>query len=364
MLRITLFVIIILHGSLHFIGLAKSFGYGNVQQLQIATSKTTGFFWSLTGLLFFTTAVYFSLQKQWWWVIAMATVILSQIVIIMNWQDAKAGTIANSIILIAAILGFTSYRFENSYRKDVKENLLYNTDIVKELVTEQDLIHLPLPVQKYLRYAGVVNKPKVKNVRIVFHGQMRDKGKDWFAFTSQQYNFFDEPTRLFFMKGKMFGITVPGYHHYIKNTAVMDIRLFGIFSIVKKSGIVMNKAETVTLFNDMCLLAPATLIDNRIQWQTINDTSVTAIFTNHSITISANLFFNQQGQLINFISNDRTSVSEMKEYPFSTPVTSYKNVNGYNIVSLAEAVWHYPDGNFTYGKFNLKSIEYNIAELK
>ncbi len=105
------------------------------------------------------------------------------------------------------------------YRKEVKENLLDNNAIAKELVTEQDLTQLPLPVQKYLRYTGVVNKPKVKNVRIVFEGQMRDKGKNWFAFTSEQYNFFNEPTRLFFMKGKMFGVTVPGYHHYIKGAA-------------------------------------------------------------------------------------------------------------------------------------------------
>ncbi len=126
----------------------------------------------------------------------------------------------------------------------------------------------------------------------------------------------------------------------------------------------MDKAETVTLFNDMCLLAPATLIDKRIQWQPVNDTSVTATFTNHDITITANLFFNQQGQLVNFISNDRTSVNEMKEFPFSTPVSSYKNINGYNIMSLGEAVWHYPDGAFTYGKFNLTSIEYNVAAIK
>ncbi len=49
--------------------------------------------------------------------IAIATVILSQIIIIMNWQDAKAGTIANIIILIAAIFSFTSYRFENRLQK-------------------------------------------------------------------------------------------------------------------------------------------------------------------------------------------------------------------------------------------------------
>ena len=88
-------------------------------------------------------------------------------------------------------------------------------------------------------------------MRIVFEGEMREKGKEYFPFACEQYNFFDELTRLFFMKGKMFGVTVPGYHHYMKGIAVMDIRLFGLFPVVKKSGVAMNKVETVTLFNDM-----------------------------------------------------------------------------------------------------------------
>ncbi len=364
MLRIVLFIIILLHGFIHLMGFAKAFGYGNMQQLRLPVSKTIGLLWFATSLLFIAADILFWHHKQSWWMVAIPTSIVSQIIIIMAWQDAKAGTIANIIILIAAILSFTSHRFENTFKRDVKENLQQNNTITNDLITEQGLIHLPLPVQRYLHYTGAVNKPKVKNMRVVFEGQMRDKGKEYFPFVSEQYNFFDVPARLFFMKAAMFGTTVSGYHHYIRANAVMDIRLFGILPVIQKSGPVMDKAETVTLFNDMCLLAPGTLIDKRIQWQAINDTSAAATFTNHPITISAKLYFNQQGQLINFISNDRVSVNEMKAFPFSTPVASYKNVNGHNIVSLAEAVWHYADGNFTYGKFNLKSVEYNIAALK
>ena len=139
----------------------------------------------------------------------------------------------------------------------------------------------------------------------------------------------------------------------------MDIRLFGLFPVVNQSGDIMNKTETVTVFNDMCLLAPATLIDKRIQWEAINDSSTKAIFTNRDVSISATLFFNKQGQLIDFLSEDRTAVSDMNQYPFSTPVSKYKNINGFNLMSYGEAVWHYTDGKFTYGKFTLKDLEYN-----
>jgi hypothetical protein len=164
------------------------------------------------------------------------------------------------------------------------------------------------------------------------------------------------------MKADMYGITVPGYHHYINGNAVMDIRFAGLFTIVKNDGEVMDRAETVTLFNDMCLMAPATLIDKRIRWETIDSHSVKAFFTNHKITVSATLYFNEEGQLINFISHDRTEVNTMNNFPFSTPVRSYKNINGFNLFAEGDAVWEYPDGPFVYGRFKLKDIKYNVSQ--
>jgi hypothetical protein len=364
MLRYIFAFIILIHGLIHFMGFAKAFNYGDMKHLTIPISKSIGALWMVTAFLFIITVILFLLKKEYWWMIAVVAVILSQIVIITSWKDAKFGTIANIIVLVAAVAGWESSRFENSWKKDVEENLQHNSSATNELLTEADLQHLPLPVQQYLKYAGAVNRPKVKNMRIVFDGEMRDKGKDFFPFHSVQYNFFEEPARLFFMKGKMFGVTVPGYHHYKNSKAVMDIRLFGLFPIVQKNGDIMEKAETVTLFNDMCLMAPATLIDKRIQWQVIDSNSVKAIFTNHNISISANLYFNDKGQLIDFVSNDRTAVSDMKQYTWSTPLSDYKTFGGYTIFSSGDAVWHYPDGKFVYGKFNTKEVEYNVKDFK
>jgi hypothetical protein len=276
------------------------------------------------------------------------------------WQDLKLGTIALVIIIIVVILSLGFINFENLFKQDVRENLARVDRLPNEILTEAEIEHLPELVRRYLKYANVIDKPKVKSIRVVFQGKMRDRGKDFFSFNSEQYNFFDEPTRLFFMKGKIAGLTVPGYHRYVNTKATMDIKLFGLFSIVRQSGEILDKTETVTLFNDMCLFAPATLIDRRIQWQEIDRHSVRATFTNGEITITAILYFNDRGQLINFRSDDRTAIADMKQYPFFTPISDYQNINSINIMSRGEAVWGYPDGDFTYGKFALKDIKYNL----
>ncbi len=345
-----------IHGLIHLMGFSKAFGFSNITQITKEISKPFGIFWLVTSLLFIVTAVLFLLKKDSWWIVGFIAIIISQILIFSVWQDAKFGTIPNIIIFVVIILFFGSISFENSFKRDVKENLKSNNSMTTEILTEKDIKQLPEPVQRYLKYVGVIDKPKVKNVKVVFEGQMREKGKDYFPFISEQFNFFNEPTRLFFMKGKIFGVNFLGYHNYSNSEATMDIRLFGLFSIVKKSGEIMDKVETVTLFNDMCLLAPATLIDKRIQWESINDTLVKATFTNKKISITADLYFNNQGQLVNFISKDR----DINQYPFLTPVSEYRIINGYNLMSKAEAVWDYTDGKFTYGKFNLKEVVYNI----
>ena len=90
---------------------------------------------------------------------------------------------------------------------------------------------------------------------------MRDREKDWFAFTSEQHNFIPEPTRLFFMKAKVKGLPTVGYHSYQDGKARMLIKLASLFPVVKIDGPEMFPTETVTFFNDLCLFAPAALMD-------------------------------------------------------------------------------------------------------
>lgn len=364
MLKYLFAFIMLIHGLIHFMGFAKAYKYGNITQLTKFISKPVGSLWLITAILFIVAFLLFLLKKESWPYVAIIAAVISQILIITVWKDAKFGTILNIIIFFVAIVSYATYHFEKEFKADVKRHNALTNFVNNDLLTEADIISLPVPVQKYIRYTGAVNKPKIKNMKIVFDGEMRDKGKDFFKFISVQYNFFDNPTRLFFMKAKMYGAPVPGYHCYQNERATMQIKLLGLFNVVNIKGTQMNKAETVTVFNDMCLMAPATLIDKRIEWTPVDSLSAKASFTNGINKITATLYFNEQGQLINFISDDRYAIGDMKQYRFSTPVKEYGQIDGKNIWKYGETIWHYPDGEFVYGKFYLKSIEYNVPEFK
>lgn len=363
MLRTLFIILLATHGFIHLIGFARAFRLAAIPSLSKDITCPTGLLWLAAALLFVLSSVLFAAQRPEWWMTAFPALILSQVLVFSSWKDAKWATAMNIALLVVAVAGMAMWRFERSYLEDVRVRLRRTGSIQPAVITEKDLEQLPAPVRRYLIYSGAAGKPAVKNMKAEFKGRMRGRHGNWFPFTSAQYNFYDSPTRLFFMKGRMYGFTVPGYHAYHDNEASMQIRLFGIYPVAAFSGDMLHQAETVTIFNDMCLLAPGSLMDKRIGWQSINDSSVRAVFTNKGVSISAILIFNARDQLVNFISDDRYDVGEMRKYRFSTPVSEYRAIGGYNLMSRAEAIWHYPEGPFVYGEFQLKDIQYNTGEL-
>lgn len=365
MMKFLFALCMIIHGIIHFMGFAKAFQYAEMKQLTVSISKPIGLLWLLSALLFLVAAIFFLLKKDAWTIISIAAVLVSQFVIILSWKDAKFGTIANVIILIAAIVGYGTFRYYQIFQHDVKTVLQKEMHSQFTELTEADILHLPEPVKKYIRYSGSVGKPKVNNFNIQFTGKLRQNEQTaWMQFTSEQYNFMDTPTRLFFMKAIMKKLPVAGYHSFFNGDAYMDIRLFSLFKVQYLDGPEMDKAETVTFFNDMCCMAPATLIDKRISWVMNGDNVVKATFSNNGITITADLYFNETGELVNFKSNDRFNAEAGKKLPWATPLKDYRENNGYTLARSAETIYTYPDRDFCYGTFSVSSITYNCSDLR
>jgi hypothetical protein len=368
-MRYVLAFVVIFHGLIHFMGFAKAFGYGKMTQITKSISKPLGLLWLFSALLLIVTGFLFLLNNEYWWPFAFLSCLLSQILIFTVWHDAKYGSVANAIILLVAVFAFVAQDFKAKYRHDVEKLLTASSIEEGDLLTENDMVHLPEPVKKYLRYAGCVGKPKVKNFKVGFEGKLRkNKDSEWMPFSSEQYNLVENPTRLFFMKAEMKHLPVAGYHAYNNGDAFMDIRLFSLLKVQYQSGREMGIAETVTFFNDMCCMAPATLIDKRIKWITGHSEtadSVQAEFTTNGITINATLYFNEKGELVNFISPDRYALQDdgtMKQFTWATPLKDYKEISGYRLGTYAEAVYKYPEGDLVYGTFTTTGIEYNCSK--
>lgn len=361
-MRVAYLILLGIHTIIHLLWFAHAFGWVELEYFSKEIPGTVGFSWLLTALIFLWSAIALGRKRPLWFLPAVLGILLSQLWIFSAWEDTKFGSLANLLLLPGILVGYARWEFENRFRDDASQvfHILSSTDGILE---ESALEDLPDLVAGYIRKSGAVGKPRIRNFHLEFEGEMREKGKAWFPFTSEQYSFIPVPARLFFMKARIKGVSVWGYHSYRPKLAKMLIKLLSLIPVVRVETPELYPTETVTFFNDLCLFAPGALADPRIRWEPLDQSSVMGTFTLGELTISAQLYFDAEGRLVNFRSEDRWAVSDMRRLPFTTPVGPYRNYDGYMLPSGGEAIWHYPDGEFTYGKFRLKSIAYNLEGL-
>jgi hypothetical protein len=182
--------------------------------------------------------------------------------------------------------------------------------------------------------------------------------------SAEQYNFIDEPARLFYLNGSLLMIPIQGYHRYVGPSATMRVKAAALVPVVNAIGNEMNQAETVTMFNDMCVMAPATLIDSAIEWEPVDAQTVRASFTNAGHTVRAELSFNEMGELTNFLSDDRYAISpdgkSAKKVRWSTPLGPYRSFGHVRLASNGEGKWHEAAGEYVYIELTIDDVQYNV----
>jgi hypothetical protein len=254
------------------------------------------------------------------------------------------------------------------FLKQVADEFIRQPLQKEEILTMRDIEHLPQNVQTYILGTGAVGKPKVQNLRLEFDAKMfRKPGDRPMVCIVVQYSFFGTYTRIFFLTTKMFGIPARVLHSYISCHATMWVRIASLFNMVHLTGPKLTATETVTVMNDLCAFAPSALIDKRLSWKEIDSLRTEVTLSNDPYNVKALLYFNELGELIDFESDDGPDVvgkPGRQNFKWSTPFRDYKETGGLRIITEGEAIYHRPEGNFSYGTFTLRKIEYNLSGPK
>ena len=235
--------------------------------------------------------------------------------------------------------------------------------IQPRVITEADLAPLPDPVQRYLRYAGVVDKPQVRCVRVKQSGLLRTAPtQNWMPIQAVQYTTLaGSLSRTWYAEAKKGPLTLMrGYDRYDNGSGHMLIKLFSLFSVADVRGPEIDISALIIFFNDM-VMWPTAFLDKSFTWEAINATSARATLRLFDRQASAILYFNERAELINFVTGERyRSVGkEQLRTQWSTPLRNHREVNGFRIPTGGPAIWHLPEGEFEYIQIKLDEILYD-----
>lgn len=354
------------HGALHLLGFAKGMGLAQLPQLQLPITRAGSWAWLVAALLLGSGGVLSLSGSRYWGLVLLTGVVLSQLLIFGNFKDAKFGTIPNLLLVLPALVNAVDLRptsLRSEYLAAV-ERVLAEPTRATTMVTEDELRSLPPPVRRYLERVGVVGKPHVYNVRVRMLLHIRGgQSEPWMTGSVEQYNTLTPLQRFFFLAAKRGPVPVDVAHLFDADGATMRARVLGLYPLMNGSGPELTRAETVTILNDICLLAPAALLDPRLEWGPSDANSAEASLSHRNNRVSATLYFSAAGDLENFVSHDRgqsdgkTSVV----YPWWTPVSDYRSFDGLRLPSAGEAQWEEPSGLWTYARVEILDVKYNVS---
>lgn len=368
-MRVAFAMVLLVHGAIHLPGFLHGVGLREFPHLTGVRTAREGWLWLAVAICFAASALAWTLAWRSWPWLALVAVLGSQLLIVRAWGDARYGTFVNVLILVPVLVALAEFRagsLRSTFAREA-ELLVRASRGADTMVTDADLARVPGPVQRFLRRAGVVGQPHVRNFRLTFDVSIRGAPNDpWTRGTAVQYESFDPPKRLFYMRATRAGVPFDGLHRYVGDSATMDIRLLGLYRVQFLEGADMTRSETVTLLNDICLLAPAVLLRAPITWDVIDAQHVRATFTNAGHRVSAVLVLDEAGDLVDFISEDRSRAAgnQMLQRRFATPVRKRGVMAGTQVVVDGDATWTDEGREWTYGRFLLTSLAYNVAAVR
>jgi len=97
----------------------------------------------------------------------------------------------------------------------------------------------------------------------------------------------------------------------------------------------------------------------------VDEKQVKVSMTYKGVSATANLTFNEQGEILNFSGTRYCDVGggKFSLETWSTPVSGYKDANGYRLPLSGAGVWNLSSGDFCYVKLDVTEIEFNRPQV-
>lgn len=362
MIRILFAILLAVHGLIHLMGFSKAFNLAELKQLTQVISRFNGVLWLLTAVLFLITILFYLMKKDCWWMTGLVAVILSQIVIIASWQDAKWGTLANVIILFGVLLAYGSWNVNTLVRKELKE-ILPPSLPKSQQVTEGMLAGLPPVVQKWLVHSQVLNKEIIHTVKLQQTGMMRTalNGK-WLPVTAEQYFNSDRPGFLWIADIAFLPLLhLSGRDKYQDGKGHMLIKLLSLFPIVNARGMEIDQGTMLRYLAEI-IWFPSSALNSYISWEQIDSISAKATMTYGEITAAGVFTFTEDGDVKSFECMryySRKSAATLEKWYIEIDPNGYQEFQGIRIPAKSSVTWRLAEGDFTWLKLEITGIKFN-----
>lgn len=365
-MRIALIIIIVMHGIIHLFGFLKAFGLSEFNAIQQPVFKTMGIFWLSTFVLFAITSILLIFKSNYWWLSGFVAILISQVLIFNYWSDAKFGTIANVIIFVAVLIGYSGFSFKNQIAKERKDMFQISQDISHRNLTSEAISDLPPIVQKWLMHSGALGKPLASNVHLVQELQLKMRPEDsvWSRATAKQYFTVEPPAFSWNISAQIKSIiNITGRDKFENGKGEMNIKLFSLFSIADAKDHQKIDQATLQRFLAEIVWFPSASLRSCIKWESLDDYVAKATMQYNGTVGSGEFYFDEKGNFKKFVAMRYQDAKAIEPTKWTVLATKTAVRQGIKIPVECEASWELEQGKWTWLKLKITDIQYNLDNI-
>jgi hypothetical protein len=361
-MKIIFIIIVVLHGLIHVLGFVKAFELAAIRELTSHISRPFGIVWLICAVLFIFFAITYASGYTYGWIIGLIAVILSQIVIVYFWKDGKFGTIPNMIILLVVIMSYGSYTFNKMVDSEIEEVLSFAKTTQPGIVTEEDILHLPAPVQRWITSTGIIGKPEVLwgYVKQTASMKMKPEQEEWYTAGAIQYSVIEPPAFIWKVELDMMPvIKIKGRDKFIDGKGEMLIKMNSLINIVHEKGEKLDEG-TMQRFLGELVWFPSLALSPHITWEPIDEFSAKAAMQHKGTNGDGIFYFDEEGNFTKFIAmRFLTNEPDAIKYPWILTVDDYAVFEGIKVPSEVKATWELEHTDWTWLDLKIEDIQYN-----
>jgi hypothetical protein len=229
-------------------------------------------------------------------------------------------------------------------------------------ISEADLVDLPSPVQRYLRFSGVLGTPWLETVRVRYRGRFRlGADKPWLGITAEQVYRADVPAFDWRARFSLLGVPLlTGRDTYQQGQGRMFGKLAGLFTIFDATGPEMLQGTMLRFLQEMAWF-PSAYLYEYCAWQGVDEHTADVTFTQGTQQVTARLYFDDDGRMLSFIaSRYREQQGRYFLNTWAAPMTEYQPLAGLWLPVAGRGVWQLPEGDLPYIEIRVQDIAYNV----
>lgn len=371
-MRFTLIILVLLfaaHGLINALGFAAAWRLGDLPQLRGGTSlalsesgrRLIGLGWAAAALALVVGAVMAALGKPAWWVPSGVGLLLSQALVVGAWSVAKAGTIANAILLIPVVVGAATTRFHAQTDRAVADLLSRGRAAAiqgREPVTPDQLAPLPAPVRGWLQASGVVGRPRAHIVYLEQQGLMRTAvDQPWMPARARQRFTVDEPGFVWDVGVTMKRVLpILGRDSYRDGRGRMLILAAALVPVVDGQGAQIDQGTLLRFLGEIVWF-PSAALAPYIRWTAVDDLSARATMTYAGVTGSAVFAFDPAGRPLRMTAQRYLGAGAgAKLERWEVTMRAWRPMGGALIPTEGSVTWKLAAGDFEYFRWEITNV--------